>query len=61
MTKNKTSIFISHRLASTHFCDNIAFIKNGKITEYGSHDFLIDLGNDYAKIEGTIINSKKIL
>ncbi|MBI5978595.1 ABC transporter ATP-binding protein [Clostridium perfringens] len=50
MTKNKTSIFISHRLASTHFCDNIAFIKNGKITEYGSHDFLIDLGNDYAKM-----------
>ena len=33
LAKNKTSIFISHRLASTSFCDKIAFIANGKITD----------------------------
>jgi len=46
----KTSIFISHRLSSTRFCDRILFMKDGKIVEDGTHDELISLGGEYAKM-----------
>jgi len=46
-SKNKLSIFISHRLSSTRFCDRIIYIKNGKITESGTHDELIVNQKDY--------------
>jgi len=37
ITDEKTSIFISHRLASTRFCDRIILIDNGRIAETGTH------------------------
>nr|WP_204487909.1 ABC transporter ATP-binding protein [Caldicoprobacter guelmensis] len=48
MVKNKTAIYISHRLASTRFCDAIAMFENGKLVEYGTHDELIALNGKYA-------------
>lgn len=50
MTMGKTSIFISHRLASTRFCDRILFIKDGIIAEEGTHESLMRKGEDYAKL-----------
>jgi ABC-type multidrug transport system fused ATPase/permease subunit len=50
LTKNKAVLFISHRLASTRFCDRIMFIENGKITETGSHRQLIKQGGGYARM-----------
>ena len=50
MTEGKTSLFISHRLASTRFCDRILFLRDGKITEEGTHDALIAQGGEYAKL-----------
>ncbi len=47
LTKNQTSIFISHRLSSTRFCDEIYFIENGKIIEKGTHDELMALKGRY--------------
>lgn len=47
---NKTSIFISHRLSSTRFCDRILFMKDGKIVETGTHDELMNLGGEYANM-----------
>lgn len=50
MTAGKTAIFISHRLASTRFCDRILFLFDGKIKEEGTHSQLLDLGGEYAKL-----------
>lgn len=50
MTKGKTSVFISHRLASTRFCDRILFLKHGKIAEEGTHEQLLQANGSYAKL-----------
>ncbi len=50
MTEGKTSIFISHRLASTRFCDRIIFIADGRIAEEGTHESLLALGGEYAHL-----------
>lgn len=50
LVKNKTSIFISHRLSSTRFCDRIYFLKNGTIVEEGSHDELMAKKKEYYKM-----------
>lgn len=50
LTAGRTSIFISHRLSSTRFCDRIFYIENGEITEVGSHDELMAKGGRYAEI-----------
>lgn len=50
MTTGKTSVFISHRLASTRFCDRILFIANGGIAEEGTHEQLLAQGGAYAEL-----------
>lgn len=46
-SKDKVSIFISHRLSSTRFCDRILYIKDGEISEEGTHDELMADKKDY--------------
>ena len=48
MTVGRTSVFISHRLASTRFCDRILLIDGGAIAEQGSHEELLARGGKYA-------------
>ena len=43
-------MFISHRLASTRFCDRIIFVADGHIAEEGTHESLLALGGEYAKL-----------
>lgn len=50
MTAGKLSIFVSHRLASTRFCDRILYIEDGKILEEGTHDSLLAMNGRYAKL-----------
>lgn len=47
MTRGKAAIYISHRLASTHFCDKIALFENGQIIEYGTHSELMENRGKY--------------
>ena len=49
-TKNKTAIYISHRLSSTRFCDRIILLDNAQITEVGTHEELLALGGKYAEM-----------
>lgn len=50
MSAKKTSLFISHRLASTQFCDRVLYLENGRIAEEGTHESLLRLGKEYAKL-----------
>jgi len=50
ISKSKTALYISHRLASTRFCDRIVFLKDGKAAEIGSHAELMQKGGEYANM-----------
>lgn len=47
MVEGKTAVYISHRLASTRFCDRIALFDKDGLKEYGSHNELMELKGEY--------------
>ena len=47
---NKSEVYISHRLSSTRFCDNIAMFKAGEMVEQGTHEELLQKGGAYAEM-----------
>ena len=52
LTKGKTSVYISHRFASTRFCDRIVLLGDGVVQESGSHDELMEQNGQYAYMFG---------
>ena len=46
----RTSVYISHRLASTRFCDRIILLEEGRIAEEGTHASLLKAGGNYAQL-----------
>ena len=48
LARGKTALYISHRLASTRFCDRIVLLENGAIVEEGTHESLLRAGGEYA-------------
>lgn len=51
-SRDRTVLFISHRLSTTRFADRIFLFAGGELTEQGSHDELIALGGKYAEMFG---------
>ena len=53
MVGKKSAVYISHRLASTQFCDRIAMFADGEMVELGSHAELMEKGGAYADMFNT--------
>lgn len=50
MVEGRTSIYISHRMSSCRFCDEIIVFDKGKIVERGSHENLYAAGGSYTRM-----------
>ncbi|NLC45502.1 MAG: ABC transporter ATP-binding protein [Clostridiales bacterium] len=50
LTQNKTSIYISHRMSSSIFCDKILLLQDGKIVAFDSHENLMKGHNLYREL-----------
>ena len=47
----RASVFISHRLSSCRFCDEIAVFDRGQIVQTGGHEELLsEVGGKYAEL-----------
>ncbi len=50
LTAGKASLYISHRLSSTRFCDRVLFLEHGEIVEEGSHRELLEKRGKYYEL-----------
>lgn len=49
-TWDRTALYISHRLASTRFCDRVILLEGGRVLESGTHEALVKAGGAYARM-----------
>eukprot|EP00246_Nothoceros_aenigmaticus_P016042 TRINITY_DN7021_c0_g1_i2.p1 TRINITY_DN7021_c0_g1~~TRINITY_DN7021_c0_g1_i2.p1 ORF type:complete len:120 (+),score=13.53 TRINITY_DN7021_c0_g1_i2:40-399(+) len=52
LAKDRTSIFIAHRLTTAMQCDEIIVLEQGRVVEHGPHDELVNAGGRYSQLWG---------
>uniref|UniRef100_A0AAY4B6G5 ATP-binding cassette, sub-family C (CFTR/MRP), member 5 n=1 Tax=Denticeps clupeoides TaxID=299321 RepID=A0AAY4B6G5_9TELE len=57
--RNKTVIFVTHQLQYLVDCDDVIFMREGSITEQGSHEELMSLNGDYAAMFNNLQNQHR--
>ncbi|MGO8670022.1 MAG: ABC transporter ATP-binding protein [Capsulimonadaceae bacterium] len=57
LINGRTAVIISHRLSTVKMADHIYFLHDGRITEHGRHDELMDIEGMYASLYRTQANS----
>ena len=60
IAKEKTVILISHRLYNSMLSDKIYFLKDGVIKEEGTHNELMNINGEYAKVFNEQTNLESI-
>ena len=50
MIHDKTALFISHRMSSCKFCDEIVVFENGEIVQKGAHEKLVEQKGLYQEL-----------
>ena len=50
LRRDRTTIFVSHRLSSATTADMIVVLENGKVVETGTHSELMRAGNQYCRL-----------
>ncbi|MGN0743125.1 MAG: ABC transporter ATP-binding protein [Candidatus Fimadaptatus sp.] len=50
LVRDRTAVYISHRLSACRFCDRIAVLHQGSLVEYGDHAALMEQGARYAEL-----------
>ena len=53
MMKDRAALLVSHRLGLARLCDRVLVLKDGRVVEEGSHEELVALGGEYARMWAT--------
>ena len=48
--RERTTLFVSHRISTLRYADDIVVVENGRITQRGSHRELIEQPGYYAEL-----------
>ena len=48
--KQRTTLFVSHRISTLRYADDIVVIEDGRITQHGTHDKLIEQPGYYSEL-----------
>ena len=50
VTSGVTTVLVSHRFSTVRRADRIAVVDGGRVTEFGSHEELVEVGGTYARL-----------